>query len=194
MVEPVSNLLNFDVEQILRTSHVCDCCKGRQTCCCSIYEICITEQEMKTITGALPLASEFRPDLSDNGNVFDEEEPGLYSIDKDEKGDCVFSYRADGKILCALHSAALKANIPPHTLKPESCTLWPLSLSGPPENLISICDDAYTFHCVHHLKEPARQPAPALINSIQNLFGSKYKCTAEKNPLCTSPCKTSLIE
>lgn len=128
---------------------------------------------METLIGALPLAAEFRPGLADNGNVFDEEEQGLFSIDKDDNGDCVFSYRSGGKTLCALHSAALKAGLPPHELKPTSCTLWPLSLSTPPEALLSICDDAYEFHCVKRRKKEAEAIAPAFSESIRAVFGEE---------------------
>ncbi len=161
----------IDKQTIRLTDHACDGCSGGQKCCCAVFDICINHAEMKTIIGALPLAAEFRPELSENGNVFDEEEPGLFSIDKDDNGDCVFSYRSGGKMLCALHSAALKAGLPPHNLKPTSCTLWPLSLSEPPDAMLSICDDAYDFHCVNRCKKQAEAFAPALAASIKAIFG-----------------------
>jgi hypothetical protein len=163
--------LTIDLETLTSTDHTCDSCLGGKACCCAVYDINLTEDEAARTSGALPLAASFKTNLADDMNIFDEEDDGSLSIDKDDNGDCALSFRVGGKTLCALHAAALKAKIAPHTMKPSACTLWPLSISEPPDMQLSICDDAYEFHCTTRLAAPKKEISPALLDSIEALFG-----------------------
>jgi hypothetical protein len=127
---------------------------------------------MKTIIGALPLAAKYCPGLKDaNGydNVFDEVERGLFAIDTDENGLCVFAYLVHAKIRCSLHSAALQIGMSPHRLKPSACSFWPLVLRQPPDAAMSICADALQFPC--NRKVAAGTISPAILDSIERMLG-----------------------
>ncbi|MBA4386821.1 MAG: hypothetical protein C0404_02500 [Verrucomicrobia bacterium] len=169
-----SRYINIDVGAISSISHRCTGCASPGSCCCAKYEICVRVREMKTIIGALPLAAKYCPWLKDeNGfdNVFDETERGLFAIDTHDNGLCVFAYHCDSGIRCSLHSAALQIGMPPHLLKPFSCTLWPLVLREPPGAMLSITGEALQFPCNRTRKgKPAI--SPEIIDSIRNLLGA----------------------
>jgi len=138
-----------------------------------VHEVCVNAHEMKTISGALPLAAKHCPSLKDvNGydNVFDEVERGLFAIDTHENGLCVFAYHVRSKIRCSLHSVALQIGMSPHLIKPSACTLWPLVLRESPDAVLSICDDALQFPCNRKVK--AGSISREILNSIEKLLGA----------------------
>ena len=172
--------LTIDIRTLATTDHVCDCCLSGGTSCCSEYDISLTEQEAEKLAGALPLAAEFRPELAEDPNVFEDDDDGSICIDKDAEGNCAFSFSSPHGMLCSLHAAALKAGIPPHQIKPVSCTLWPLSLSEPPAARLSICDDAYQACCITKLDSPQPEIAPSLMNTIDAIFGSDVRTQVQE--------------
>lgn len=167
--------ISVDLAAITSVTHACRACTRTRGCCCASYEVCVTEREMRAMIGAMPAAAGFCPTLSaPDGfrNVFDEIEDGLFCIDTHENGLCVFAYRSRGHLRCALHSAAEKLGVPPATIKPSVCVLWPLMLSEPPGRLLSIADDALRFPCCGPRSgEGRRGVSEALLESVDALFG-----------------------
>jgi hypothetical protein len=164
--------INVDVHAISTLAHHCTGCTRTDACCCAVHEVCASAREMKTISGALPLAAKYCPDLKvGNGydNVFDEVERGLFAIDTHENGLCVFAYHAHAGIRCSLHSAAIQIGLSPHLLKPSACSLWPLVLRQPPDAAMSICDDALRFPCNRKVK--AGTISHEILDSIDKLLG-----------------------
>lgn len=168
--------ITIDVASIAAVAHACTGCATVRACCCSSYEVCVTAREMEAIIGAMPIAAEFCPTLESRdgfANVFDETEGGVFCIDTDENGLCVFAYRSARGVSCSLHSAALRLGTPPSSVKPSSCVLWPLSLSEPPGRWLSICDDALTFDCCKPRKgKRTRTVSASFIESVGEVFGT----------------------
>jgi hypothetical protein len=76
--------VEVDVESLLTIENRCNGCAGGERCCCASYEVCVTTAEVKRIIKVLPEAARFCPHLMIDGgydNVFEEEEPGIFSID-----------------------------------------------------------------------------------------------------------------
>lgn len=166
--------INVDLNAISAMSYRCSGCTSIDACCCAKYEVCVNTREMRAIIGIFPLAAEYCPWLKDkNGfdNVFDEAERGSFVIDTHENGLCVFAYHCDSGIRCSLHSVAEQIGTPPHLLKPFVCSLWPLALPEPPNATLSICDDAFQFHCNKTRKEKGGAISPAILDSIEKLLG-----------------------
>ncbi len=137
-----------DIEALYSITYCCTpgiCTKSQ--CCCSKYEICIDRKEMSNLIGFLPEASTYAEYLNDGDgyeNVFDEREADLLAIDMNDEDICAFSYLTKKEeILCSLHTAALELNLPPHEVKPKSCTTWPLAVSDTKPVRLSISDDAF---------------------------------------------------
>lgn len=173
------NGIEIDAEAICSISHNCnpDVCKtGR--CCCSCYEICIDLQELSTIIDYLSEAAKFAPHLksgSDFENVFDELKPDLFAIDTDDDGLCVFAYlNKDGQTLCSLHSAALRLGLPPHEVKPKSCTLWPLAITEDLPLNLSTDKDAFSFPCNSQRDVQEASLCPSVADIVKNIFGTNF--------------------
>src|SRR5512143_843756 len=81
--------VEVDIESLQSFENRCTGCARGERCCCSSYEVCATAAEVKRIIRVLPEAAKYCPHLLTAGgydNVFEEEEPGLFSIDKNEDG------------------------------------------------------------------------------------------------------------
>ncbi len=167
-----------DIEALYSITYCCTpgiCSKSQ--CCCSKYEICIDRKEMSNLIGYLPEASTYAEYLSDGDgyeNVFDEREAGLLAIDMNDEDICAFSYLTKKEeILCSLHTAALEMNLPPHEVKPKSCTTWPLAVSDTKPVRLSISDDAFSFPCnVPRTETESLDPNIAQI--IGDIFGEEF--------------------
>ena len=86
--------VEVDVESLLSLENRCKGCVRGERCCCSSYEVCVTTAELKRIIKVLPEAAKYCPHLLTTGgydNVFEQEEPGLFSIDTTEDGLCLFA-------------------------------------------------------------------------------------------------------
>lgn len=168
--------VHVNLAAILSVDHACTGCSKPGRCCCARYEVCADSKELKQIIPLLPEAAKLCPHLkTKNGydNIFDEIEPGLYALDTNEKGLCLLAYMANGKIRCALHSAALRLGLSPAKVKPQACLLWPLSASED-NNFLSLGKDALSFKCVTRRRKPARAIAPALLETIQEVYGKEF--------------------
>lgn len=169
--------VTVDLKAITSIAHRCDpaLCRDKE-CCCTKYEVQVTEREITAIVGAMPRASKHSARLKRGGcydNVFGEADDSSYCIDTDHSGRCVFLYKdADGSPLCSLHTAALEMGFPPGKVKPRSCALWPLALSEGRPRELSIQDDALEFPC--NRKRRARGLDPEVESIIASAFGTAF--------------------
>ncbi len=165
--------IDVDVESILQLENRCNGCVRGEKCCCASYEVCVTAAEMKRIIKVLPEAAKLCPHLLTVGgydNVFEEEEPGLYSLDTNEDGLCVFAYWSNNRTHCSLHTVAMTLNLPLQLVKPKVCLLWPLHFSDGNEVLAAI-GDAFQFSCNARKEPGSRSLSPGFIEAIDLVYG-----------------------
>ncbi len=165
--------MEIDIDSLLRLENNCNGCVPGQKCCCSSYDVCITTAEMKRIIKYLPEAAKYCPHLLAVGgydNVFDPEEPGLYSIDGNEDGLCLLAYWRDGRTHCSLHTVALDLGLPLEDIKPKCCMLWPMHFSDG-EEVVGMIEDAFDFSCNRRKPPDARTLSPGFIDTIEQVYG-----------------------
>jgi len=165
--------VEVDVESLLSLENRCSGCARGERCCCSSYEVCITTAELKRIIKVLPEAAKFCPHLlTTHGydNVFDEEQPGLFSIDTTEDGLCLFAYWSHHRTRCSLHTVAMKLGLPLEQVKPKVCLLWPMHFSDGDEVLAAI-SDAFLFSCNVRKKPGSRSLSPGFVEALDMVYG-----------------------
>jgi len=165
--------VDVDVESLLTLENRCNGCAGGGRCCCSSYEVCVTTAELKRIIKVLPGAARFCPHLLTAGgydNVFEEEEPGLFSIDTTEDGLCLFAYRSRGRVHCSLHTVAVTLGLPLEQVKPKVCLLWPMHFSDGDEVLAAI-NDAFLFACNIRKEQGSRSLSPGFVEAVELVYG-----------------------
>ncbi len=167
----------YDMESLLSLAHDCAPLSCRQiVCCCSHYEVCVEWREIDRLTGCMAAAARYAPHLRlASGrleNVFEPVGHGLYALDTDENGCCLFAFRdSRQQVLCSLHAAALDLGLPPFKVKPRSCALWPLTLSEDKPRIVSVQEEAFAFPCNRRRKgRPARLHA-GVSAIIREVFG-----------------------
>lgn len=165
--------VEVDIQSILMFENNCAGCGRGDTCCCSSYEVCITTAEMKRIIKFMPEAARYCPHLLAIGgfdNVFEDEEPGLHSIETNEDGLCLFAYWFEGRTRCSLHSVALSLDLPLSAVKPKCCMLWPLHFSDG-EEILALAGDASLFTC-NTLRPPkSRSISSGFLAVIDEVYG-----------------------
>jgi len=174
--------LDVDLASILSIEHACGGCNKGGKCCCATYEVCVSTAEMRRIISVLPEAARFCPHLeTDAGfdNVFEEVEPGLYSIDTTEDGLCLFAFKSSNTIRCALHAAASLAGLPLEQVKPKACLLWPMTFSEGDE-VLSLTDDALLFSCNSPRRGQSRRFSPSLMEAIKMVYGNDVGTTLQQ--------------
>jgi len=133
---------------------------------------------MENIIGMMPAAARYCPQLAEHGgfrNVFEEVEPGLFSLETDEDGLCLFACTSGKRLQCSLHCAAVEAGMPLQAVKPESCLLWPLCLSEGEEPVLTVAEEALSFVC-NRLREPddnGHSLAREVLAILATVFGEK---------------------
>jgi len=165
--------IEVDVESLLRLENTCNGCGRDDTCCCSSYEVCVTASEMRRIIRYLPEASRFCPHLatlSGYDNVFEEEEHGLYSLDTDEDGLCLFAYWKDNRTHCSLHTVAVTLGLPLGEVKPRVCLLWPLHVSDD-DDVLALISDASRFRCNTRKRPGSRILSPGFVDALEQVYG-----------------------
>jgi len=165
--------VEVDVESLLSLENRCNGCSRGERCCCSSYEVCITTEEMKRIIKVLPEAARFCPHLLTTrgyDNVFEEEEPGLFSIDTTEDGLCLFAYWSHHRIHCSLHTVAVSLGLPLAEVKPKVCLLWPMHFSEGDE-VLAVINDAFLFNCNTRKAPGSRSLGPGFIEAIELVYG-----------------------
>lgn len=165
--------VDVDVDSLLSLENRCTGCARGQKCCCASYEVCATTAEVKRIIRVLPEAARYCPHLLTIGgydNVFEEEEPGLYSIDTNEDGLCLFAYWTRGRTHCSLHTVAEDLGLPREQVKPKVCLLWPLHFSDG-EEVLAMIDDAFQFACNVRRVPGSRSMSPGFVEAIERVYG-----------------------
>jgi hypothetical protein len=166
--------IEVDVESLLSIENDCKGCARGERCCCSSYEVCVTAAEMKRIIKVLPEAAKFCPHLLAAGgydNVFEKEEPGLFSIDTNEEGLCLFAYWSQGRIHCSLHSVAVKLGLPLEQVKPKVCLLWPMHFSEGTE-VLAATGDAFLYACNTRKTTGSRSLCHGFAAAIDMVYGT----------------------
>ena len=178
--------MEVDVESLLSLENRCSGCAKGERCCCSSYEVCVTTAELKRIIKVLPEASKYCPHLLTAGgydNVFEEEEPGLFSIDTTEDGLCLFAYWSHHRIHCSLHTVTKTLGLPLEQVKPKVCLLWPLHFSEGDE-VLAMINDAFLFNCNARQAPGSRSLSPGFVEAIELVYGegcgTQVKDAAEK--------------
>jgi hypothetical protein len=167
------NSVEVDIESLLLLENRCDGCAAGGRCCCSSYEVCVTTAEVKRIIRVLPEAAKLCPHLLAPGgydNVFEEEEPGLFSIDTTEDGLCLFAYRADHAVHCSLHTVAVTLGLPLEQVKPKVCLLWPMHFSDGDE-VLAMINDAFLFTCNTRKAPGSRDLSPGFVDALEMVYG-----------------------
>jgi hypothetical protein len=165
--------VEVDVESLLSLENCCNGCLKSDRCCCSSYEVCVTTVEMKRIIKVLPDAAKFCPHLLTAGgydNVFEEEEPGLFSIDTAEDGLCLFAYWYHHRIHCSLHTVAETLDLPLAQVKPKVCLLWPMHFSEGNE-VLAMINDAFLFNCNVRKEPDSHSLCPSFVETIELVYG-----------------------
>ena len=175
---PVIDGIGVDVMRIGRLAHDCrpELC-ARTTSCCARYEVCVEEDELAKIVGGMALARRWAERLKAGGrptNPFDETDDGLYAIDTDEDGLCVFACRdRRGRALCSLHAGALAAGVRPVDVKPRSCHLWPLAMAEGRPPVLTVVDDRFDLPCNRRRRGANRLDA-GIARILHDAFGRKF--------------------
>ena len=165
--------VEVDVESLLSLENRCTGCARGERCCCSSYEVCITTAEVKRIIKVMPEAARFCPHLLTDGgydNVFEEEDPGLFSLDTNENGLCLFAYWSRHRIHCSLHTVALALGVPLSEVKPKVCLLWPMHFSEGDE-VLAMINDAFLFNCNARKAPGSRSLSHGFIEAIELVYG-----------------------
>jgi hypothetical protein len=165
--------VDVDVESLLTIENRCNGCRKGEKCCCSSYEVCVTTAELKRIIKVLPEAAKYCPHLLTVGgydNVFEEEEPGLFSIDTTEDGLCLFAYWSHGRTHCSLHTVAVTLGLPLAQVKPKVCLLWPMHFSDGDE-VLAMINDAFRFNCNVRRAPGSRTMSPGFVEAIELVYG-----------------------
>jgi hypothetical protein len=165
--------VEVDIESLLLLENRCNGCDRGERCCCSSYEVCVTTAEMKRIIKVLPEAARLCPHLLTDGgydNVFEEEESGLFSIDTNEDGLCLFAYRSHHRINCSLHTAAVMLGLTLSQAKPKVCLLWPMHFSEGNE-VLAVINDAFQFNCNIRKAPGSRRLSPGFVEAIELVYG-----------------------
>ena len=165
--------VEVDVESLVSLENRCNGCTRGERCCCSSYEVCITTAEMKRIIKVMPEAAKFsRNLLTARGydNVFEQEEPNLFSIDTDDDGLCLFAYWFRGRIRCSLHTVAVTLGMPLEQVKPKVCLLWPMHFSDGNE-VLAMINDAFLFSCNAQKARGSRNLSPGFVEALERVYG-----------------------
>jgi hypothetical protein len=137
---------------------------------------------MNRIIQVLPEAVKLCPHLRIDGgydNVFEEVEPGLYAIDTDEDGLCLFAYVSDHTIRCSLHTSGSALGLPLNQVKPKACLLWPLSFFEGDE-VLSLTSDALSFKCNSRRRKQSRRLSSSFVEAIELVYGEGFGTIVEK--------------
>ncbi len=168
-----------DVQNLGSIAHGCDPALCRESgSCCACYDVWIGDEERSRLLELLPGAARYAAHLRDGAGfreVLKPLGPDAYAVEKREDGLCVFAYAGAGdEVLCALHSAALDVGLAPERAKPDSCVLWPLTVTSSRPPVISVHEDAFRFPC-NRRREPGRLPLDqGIVDVIRAAFGDGF--------------------
>ncbi len=173
-----------DAEALMRLAYRCDPsrCRGLRSCC-GVYDVWIDAEEKARLEKNLSLVF-VRAGKESGGKCVDTYLKWVgagYVLQKNREGLCRLACRADdGRVLCALHSAALHAGIPPAQVKPRSCLLWPLALAGRGHRTVSVQQDAYDFPCNRRREDSLSHLDSGTVSLIRTNFGEEFVSILER--------------
>jgi len=176
---PIIDGFIVDLKALSSIKHSCTSnnCKISQ-CCCSHYEVIINKAELSNIINVIHHASKYSRILRlDKGfdNVFEDEGRNTYSIDKNDKGFCVFGYKAkERKVSCSLHKLAVDMKIPINSVKPLACILWPLALVESDPLVLSVQEEVSIFPCNQGRTSPTFLLDRDIAQNIEMAFGGSF--------------------
>ncbi len=112
---------------------------------------------------------------NDFDNVFEDESRNTYSIDKNDKGFCVFGYETKKrKVICSLHKVAVDLKIPLNLVKPLACILWPLALVESDPLILSVQEEVSVFTCNQIRTSPTFFLDSGIAQNIEMAFGGSF--------------------
>ncbi len=172
----VGDLL-VDLAALAGLAHECDpeLCRGSGSCCAD-YDVFLEQGERERISRLLPAAGRHAAHLrgADPESVFRRLGPHVYALARTEDGLCRLAYRdGRGRVLCALHSAALEQGLDPTRVKPGSCLLWPLSLTSSRPPVLSVQEGAFAYPC-NRRRPRGSALSPSVAVSVRSLFGEPF--------------------
>jgi hypothetical protein len=170
-----------DAMALATLEHECrpELCRESAVCCAG-YDICVEEDELPKLTGGVALVGEYAPALADGPPPFEHAFGNLYALDTDPDGLCVFAYRTDeGTVLCSLHSAALDGGLDLRRVKPRSCLLWPLAVSGSEPRFLSVDPGAFRYPCNRRRAFDGRLHE-SIRAHVEYLFGAEFLAGLER--------------
>ncbi|MBI3986096.1 MAG: hypothetical protein HY343_04215 [Lentisphaerae bacterium] len=165
-----------DLRSLAGFQHTCSGCTGVRRCCCAAFEVCVTRKEMEAMIGVMPAAAKYARRLREGdafANVFERTPDGLFALDTDEAGLCVFAYRRAGFIRCSLHTAAIDLDISPSLVKPLACRLWPLAVTEKRPFVLGVSPNAGRFHCVARRAGAGAELTDDVLQLVESAFGGK---------------------
>ncbi len=172
----------IDAAQMVAYEYTCEPekCEERNEYCCARFEVDISATEMERMTGLMPASSQYAPSLCERGrplNVFDEfdDDPRRFVIDKNDAGDCVFTFVAAGEKRCALHAACLDIGLDPMIEKPLPCRIWPLTIGdrGPDGKIHVGFDLASDPVCLAKKRRDKKIVSPGVRELLTGLLGKR---------------------
>jgi len=145
----------------------------------------VSAAEIKRIIKVLPEAARFCPHLLVEGgydNIFEDEDNGLFSIDTNDDGLCLFAYWSHDRIHCSLHTVAMELGLPLEKVKPKVCILWPMHFSDGDE-VLAMINDAFLFNCNTRKAPGSRSLSQGFVDALEMVYGegcgSQVKQAAE---------------
>lgn len=170
--------LEVDIAGLRSITHACTGCSGEAGRCCSRYEVTIGDDELRNIIQYMPQVSRLCTHLESGesfDNVFDEISRGLYALDTDDEGTCLFACESGDRLLCSLHTVALDRGIPLREIKPRSCILWPLALFEDKKSILTFDEEALAFTCTRRRAgERDRSLCPSIAGIVEHAFGEVF--------------------
>jgi len=137
-------------------------CPRERTCCIGLA-VSVTRREMRGIDSLMAEIASLIPALREEhgyADVFAADGPELLIEPRDERGTCPFLFYGGGRALCAIHAAALRAELEVASVKPRACRHWPLVLERRGRRLrITVHPEAESFGCVAPLTDLPGQPS-----------------------------------
>jgi hypothetical protein len=170
--------VRVDVPALAALRHRCDPALCRDSgSCCACHDLWIGDEEAERIRALRPEAARYAAHLkaaaTENAGL-KRLGPDWHTIVRRQDGLCSLAYRTeDGRVLCSLHSAAVRKGADPFRAKPECCVLWPLSLTTSNPPVLSVQEGAFEFPC-NHRREPDGALHDGVANIIRVLFGREF--------------------
>jgi len=137
-------------------------CPRDRTCCVGLA-VSVTRREMRVIDSLMDELARLVPTLRQGDgyvDVFGSDGDGMQIEPRDERGTCPFLFATRGRVLCAIHHAALQSGRTVAAVKPRACRHWPLVLEPVRRGLrITIHPDARMIGCVAPVADLPGQPS-----------------------------------